>query len=100
SAAPFPMVPSSKNILKVAKLYNMLRAEAGDTWGGRTAADNATVRYVFVRFLNYGSTNSVNTRSSALLPHQIQRPLQFQFQLCAFRQIQFLATPRFHQIRL
>ena len=34
--------------LKVAKLYDMLPAEAGDTCEGRTAADNATVRAVFV----------------------------------------------------
>ena len=34
--------------LKVAKLYDMLPAEAGDTCEGRTAADNATVRTVFI----------------------------------------------------
>ncbi len=34
--------------LKVAKLYGMLPAEAGDTSEGRTPADNATVRSVFV----------------------------------------------------
>jgi thioredoxin-dependent peroxiredoxin len=34
--------------LKVAKLYNMLPADAGDTCEGRTAATNATVRTVFV----------------------------------------------------
>jgi alkyl hydroperoxide reductase subunit AhpC len=34
--------------LKVAKLYGMLPAEAGDTSAGRTAATNATVRTVFV----------------------------------------------------
>ena len=34
--------------LKVAKLYDMLPAEAGETCEGRTAADNATVRTVFV----------------------------------------------------
>jgi alkyl hydroperoxide reductase subunit AhpC len=34
--------------LKVAKLYNMLPAEAGTTSEGRTAADNMTVRTVFV----------------------------------------------------
>ena len=34
--------------LKVAKLYDMLPAEAGDSAQGRTAADNATVRTVFV----------------------------------------------------
>jgi alkyl hydroperoxide reductase subunit AhpC len=34
--------------LKVAKLYNMLPAEAGDTCEGRTAATNATVRTVFI----------------------------------------------------
>jgi alkyl hydroperoxide reductase subunit AhpC len=34
--------------LKVAKLYDMLPAEAGDTAEGRTPADNATVRSVFI----------------------------------------------------
>src|SRR5215467_198156 len=34
--------------LKVAKLYGMLPADAGDTCEGRTPADNATVRTVFV----------------------------------------------------
>jgi hypothetical protein len=34
--------------LKVAKLYDMLPAEAGDTSEGRTGADNATVRAVFI----------------------------------------------------
>jgi thioredoxin-dependent peroxiredoxin len=34
--------------LKIAKLYDMLPAEAGDTSEGRTPADNATVRSVYV----------------------------------------------------
>ena len=34
--------------LKVAKLYGMLPADAGETCAGRTAANNATVRTVFV----------------------------------------------------
>ena len=34
--------------LKVAKLYDMLPAEAGDSCEGRTPADNATVRMVYV----------------------------------------------------
>lgn len=34
--------------LKVAKLYGMLPAEAGETCAGRTAANNATVRTVFM----------------------------------------------------
>lgn len=34
--------------LKIAKLYDMLPAESGDTSEGRTPADNATVRSVFV----------------------------------------------------
>ena len=34
--------------LKVAKLYNMLPADAGDTSEGRTAATNATVRTVYM----------------------------------------------------
>ena len=34
--------------LKVAKLYDMLPADAGTTSEGRTAANNATVRTVFI----------------------------------------------------
>ena len=34
--------------LKVAKLYNMLPADSGDTAEGRTAATNATVRTVYI----------------------------------------------------
>lgn len=34
--------------LKIAKLYGMLPAEAGDRAEGRSAADNATVRTVFI----------------------------------------------------
>jgi alkyl hydroperoxide reductase subunit AhpC len=45
-APNFPMIADAE--LKVAKLYGMLPAEAGDTCEGRTAADNATVRNVYV----------------------------------------------------
>ena len=42
----YPMIGDPD--LKVAKLYNMLPAESGDSCARRTAADNATVRIVFV----------------------------------------------------
>ena len=42
----YPMIGDPE--LKVAKLYDMLPAEAGDTSEGRTAANNATVRTVFI----------------------------------------------------
>jgi alkyl hydroperoxide reductase subunit AhpC len=45
-AVKYPMIGDFD--LKVAKLYGMLPAEAGDTCDGRTAATNATVRTVFV----------------------------------------------------
>ena len=45
-APNYPMIADSD--LKVAKLYGMLPAEAGDTCEGRTPADNATVRNVYV----------------------------------------------------
>ena len=46
-AAPdFPMIGDPN--LAVAKLYDMLPAAAGDSAEGRTAADNQTVRHVFV----------------------------------------------------
>jgi alkyl hydroperoxide reductase subunit AhpC len=42
----YPMIGDPE--LKVAKLYGMLPAEAGSSSQGRTAADNATVRSVFI----------------------------------------------------
>jgi thioredoxin-dependent peroxiredoxin len=42
----YPMIGDPE--LKIAKLYNMLPAASGNTSEGRTAADNATVRNVFV----------------------------------------------------
>ena len=45
-AVKYPMIGDTE--LKVAKLYDMLPADAGDTSEGRTAATNATVRTVFV----------------------------------------------------
>jgi alkyl hydroperoxide reductase subunit AhpC len=42
----YPMIGDPQ--LKVAKLYDMLPADSGDTSEGRTAATNATVRTVFV----------------------------------------------------
>ena len=46
TAPNYPMIGDSD--LAVAKLYGMLPATAGDTAQGRTAADNATVRNVYV----------------------------------------------------
>jgi len=45
-AVTFPMIGDTE--LKVAKLYDMLPAEEGDSCEGRTAANNATVRTVFL----------------------------------------------------
>ena len=45
-AVNYPMIGDPQ--LKVAKLYDMLPAEAGDASDGRTPADNATVRAVFI----------------------------------------------------
>ena len=42
----YPMI--GDHDLKVAKLYDMLPGDAGDTSSGRTAATNATVRTVFI----------------------------------------------------
>ena len=42
----FPMIGDPD--LSVSKLYGMLPADAGETCEGRTAADNATVRNVYV----------------------------------------------------
>jgi alkyl hydroperoxide reductase subunit AhpC len=42
----YPMIGDPE--LKIAKLYGMLPADAGETSVGRTAANNATVRTVFV----------------------------------------------------
>jgi len=45
-AVTYPMIGNPE--LKVAKLYDMLPEEAAGDASGRTAADNATVRSVFV----------------------------------------------------
>jgi len=45
-APNYPMIGDSD--LKVAKLYDMLPADAGDTSEGRTPVDNQTVRNVFL----------------------------------------------------
>jgi alkyl hydroperoxide reductase subunit AhpC len=42
----YPLIGDSE--LKVAKLYDMLPADAGDTSEGRTPANNAAVRTVFI----------------------------------------------------
>lgn len=46
SAVNYPMIGDPE--LKVAKLYDMLPADAGTTSEGRTAANNQTVRTVFI----------------------------------------------------
>jgi thioredoxin-dependent peroxiredoxin len=46
SHSNYPMIGDPQ--LKVAKLYNMLPAEEGDSCEGRTPANNAAVRTVFV----------------------------------------------------
>jgi alkyl hydroperoxide reductase subunit AhpC len=46
TAPNYPMIADAD--LKVAQAYGMLPAEAGDSCSGRTAADNATVRNVYV----------------------------------------------------
>ena len=45
-AVTYPIIGDFE--LKVAKLYDMLPAEAGDSCEGRSPADNATVRSVFL----------------------------------------------------
>jgi len=46
TAVNFPMIGDPT--LAISKLYNMLPAEAGESCEGRTAADNMTVRTVYV----------------------------------------------------
>jgi alkyl hydroperoxide reductase subunit AhpC len=46
TAVNFPLIGDTD--LKVSKLYNMIHPNASGTASGRTAADNATVRSVFV----------------------------------------------------
>jgi alkyl hydroperoxide reductase subunit AhpC len=46
AAVTYPMIGDPE--LKIAKLYGMLPADAGETSEGRTPQDNATVRNVFV----------------------------------------------------
>jgi alkyl hydroperoxide reductase subunit AhpC len=46
AAVNYPMIGDPQ--LKIAKLYGMLPADAGDSCQGRTPNDNATVRTVFI----------------------------------------------------
>ncbi len=46
TALTYPLIADDR--LEIAKMYDMLPAEAGDSAEGRTAADNATVRSVFL----------------------------------------------------
>jgi alkyl hydroperoxide reductase subunit AhpC len=46
NAVNYPMIGDPQ--LKIAKLYNMLPAEEGDSCEGRTPANNAAVRTVFI----------------------------------------------------
>ncbi len=46
NAVNYPLIGDPE--LKVVKLYDMLPADSGDTSEGRTAADNATARSVFI----------------------------------------------------
>ncbi len=46
NSVSYPMIGDTD--LQVAKLYGMLPADTGETSEGRTAADNATVRSVFI----------------------------------------------------
>ena len=46
NAVNYPLIGDPE--LNVVKLYDMLPADAGDTSTGRTAADNATARSVFI----------------------------------------------------
>lgn len=46
NAVKYPLIGDTN--LSVAKAFDMLPAEAGDTCEGRTPADNATVRSVFI----------------------------------------------------
>ena len=70
----YPMIGDPE--LKIAKLYDMLPADAGDTSEGRTAATNATVRTVFVigpdkkikLMLSYPMSTGPQLRRSAARP--------------------------------
>lgn len=46
NAVNYPMIADTD--MRVAKLYDMLGSEAGDSFEGRTAVDNQTVRSVFL----------------------------------------------------
>jgi len=56
----YPMIGDLE--LKIAKLYDMLPADAGITAEGRTVANNATVRTVFVVDLTRRSSSCWSIR--------------------------------------
>ena len=70
--------------LAVAKLYNMLEADAGVTSGGRTAVDNETVRTVYVirpdkrigLFLTYPMTTGRNFHEILRTIDSMQRTIK------------------------
>jgi alkyl hydroperoxide reductase subunit AhpC len=68
-AVNYPMIGDPE--LKVAKLYDMLPDEAGDTSEGRTAADNAPVRAVF--FI------SPDKKIKAMLTYPMSFPANYPF---------------------
>ena len=78
----YPIVADEK--LEVAKLYNMLEADAGVSSGGRTAVDNETVRTVYVirpdkrigLFLTYPMTTGRNFHEILRAIDSMQRTIK------------------------
>src|SRR5439155_17056177 len=84
-AGSYPMIGDPE--LKVAKLFDMLPSDAGDTAAGRTAANNATVRSVFVigpdkkikAMLTYPMTTGRNFDEVVRILDSVQRTAKHQF---------------------
>ena len=69
----FPMIGDPE--LKVAKLYDMLPADAGETSEGRTPANNAPVRTVFIH------RTGQEDQADSGVPYDIQAPRRHSRQL-------------------